>query len=678
MRAGRLLAVTAPLCALLLVGTALPGAAAVEVYPRPADGSFTLAGKGFGHGLGMSQHGARGAATLGLTHAQILDFYYPGTTLVSQPDTTIRVWVKADTDNETRVLATSGRGATAGGGSPATLPARSGLGGAITLWRVTRSSAGLRLSGYDAAAGQWLGHAITASGYTSGSVTFTSPSGLVRLALTSSNTFREYRGGVRAIAYGSSPGVRTLAVPTMEQYLRAVVPSEMPASWPAEALRAQSVAARTYASRERHARTSAAWDTCDDSACQVFAGTATYAGDGVTLRQRHENPLTDQAVAATATRILQHHGIPAFTQFSSSNGGWTVAGNQPYQVAKADPYDGVVPSTASSWTATLTAAQVQSAYPAVGTLRRLRVTARDGNGPWGGRVRTVSVEGSSGSVQVGGEAFRLRFGLRSAWWLPTDTTRRSADVDGDGLSDVLARVAGTGQLLLYGGDGTGGFRPGRLVGTGWQGFDALVAPGDWDGDTAVDVIAREAGTGRLWLYPGDGAGGWKPWRVVNAGWQGFDRLLGAGDWDGDGRPDLLAREAGTGRLLLYPGDGAGGIRAGREVGSGWQRFDEVLAVGDWDGDGAGDVMAREAGTGRLWLYPGDGRGGWRAPRVVGEGFQVFDLMTARGDWDGDGAMDLIARESATGLLRLYSGNGAGGWASMRAVNAGWQVMDALP
>ena len=81
---------------------------------------------------------------------------------------------------------------------------------------------------------------------------------------------------------------------------------------------------------------------------------------------------------ATAGQIRTYDHWAAFTQFSASNGGWTVDGGQPYLQANADPWDGLTPNYAHSWTATLSAAQLQAAFPSSGTVQALTVTARDG------------------------------------------------------------------------------------------------------------------------------------------------------------------------------------------------------------------------------------------------------------------------------------------------------------
>jgi SpoIID/LytB domain protein len=675
-RVGRLLLV--PLLALAALCYAVPAEAAVEVLPAPADASFTLLGYGYGHGRGLSQWGANGAAVSGLSWTSILDFYYPGTTRTPQPDTVIRVWLERDTDNDARVLARSGMTATADGYSTVALPVVSAQGGPIVLWRVRRDASGLRLAGLDGTTGAWLSHDITGLGYSPGGITLTDPTGSTRLGYVETNTFVDYRGSIKIIPWGSAPGQRTLALSPMESYLRSVVPSEMPSAWPADALRAQSVAARSYASRERADRAGQAYDTCDSTSCQVYRGRAQFAGDASTLTQTFEAASSDAAVAATGGVVLTYGGTIAFTQFSASNGGWTTDGGQPYLPAKPDPYDGVVSSSAHSWRVPLTVTAIQSAYPGVGAMQRLRVLGRDGHGIWGGRIGDVSVEGTSGSVVVSAAAFRASLGLKSTWWTVSDSTRRNGDVDGDGLTDVLGREQVTGVLWDYRGDGAGGIQGRQSLGYGWETMDLLVWAGDWTGDGVGDVIARERDTGRLYLYVADGGGGWTEKRLINSGWRVMDAILGAGDMDGDGAPDLVARETATGTLWLYRGDGQGGFRGTRtSMGWGWETLDLLLAPGDWNGDGYSDVLGRDRATGVLWAYTGNGRGGWLSKTWTGYGWETMSLLVGRGDVDGDGRVDIIARDYG-GVLWLYPSDGKGWMLPRQSVGSGWTIMDALP
>jgi hypothetical protein len=148
------------------------------------------------------------------------------------------------------------------------------------------------------------------------------------------------------------------------------------------------------------------------------------------------------------------------------------------------------------------------------------------------------------------------------------------DVNGDSAVDLLARD-GAGNLWLYPGTGTGGWQARIQVGWGWNSMTALLGPGDLNRDGAVDVLARD-GAGNLWLYPGTGTGGWQPRvQVGTGGWNVMTALLGPGDLTGDGVPDLLARDS-RGNLLLYPGAGTGGFLPRSQVGWGWNVMTGLL------------------------------------------------------------------------------------------------------
>ena len=122
---------------------------------------------------------------------------------------------------------------------------------------------------------------------------------------------------------------------------------------------------------------------------------------------------------ATRGRVVLYEGQPAFTQFSSSNGGYSSAGSQPSLVAQPDPYEASSDNPNDPWTTTVTQAQIEKAWPAVGTLQNLSFT-RDGLGPQlGGRVTSVRLTGSLGglptAVNVTGDDFRSRLALKSTW-----------------------------------------------------------------------------------------------------------------------------------------------------------------------------------------------------------------------------------------------------------------------
>ena len=357
-----------------------------ESYVVPADGDLVLTGHGFGHGHGMSQYGAQGAALKGLTHRQILAFYYPGTTLGTTTGS-IRVLISADSDGDVRVLPSSGlRVREVSSGATYALPTSG-----ITTWRL-RTVSGRTSIEYDN--GTW--HAYKPGGKLLSGVAEFYRGGSVALRVGSAT--RIYRGAVRL-----SEG-HTVNVLSMDDYVKGVVPREMPASWDPDAVRSQAVAARTYAAFDRAAHPTRSYQTCDTTSCQVYGGVGS------------EDPRGNAAVVATANQVLNYRGKPAFTQFGSSSGGWLAAGSQPYLVAKADPYDGWSGNRVHTWSTTITRTAIQRAWPSLGTLRRVLVTQRDGHGEWYGRVEKMILDGTKANVTLTGTTFRSRFGLRSQWF----------------------------------------------------------------------------------------------------------------------------------------------------------------------------------------------------------------------------------------------------------------------
>ena len=130
--------------------------------------------------------------------------------------------------------------------------------------------------------------------------------------------------------------------------------------------------------------------------------------------------------------------------FSASNGGYSVASNLPYLIAQPDPYDEAAGQDPNhTWTTTVSAATLSSVF-SVGTVTRVRVLARDGNGEWGGRVTSVAVDGTNGSTTVSGAAFQSRLGLKSTWWTgPAQTAILSRWNQMGGNSSILGPIAST-------------------------------------------------------------------------------------------------------------------------------------------------------------------------------------------------------------------------------------------
>jgi SpoIID/LytB domain protein len=263
-----------------------------------------------------------------------------------------------------------------------------------------------------------------------------------------------YRGTLTPARHGAS-FILVNRLP-MNSYLRSVVPSESPASWGdagggrgIAALRAQAVAARSYAQAED--RNPPYAKTCDTTSCQMYAGAADHGAPV-------EDPRSDRAVATTSGQVRRDAGNHVVrTEFSASTGGWTVPGG--LWPAVRDVGDSTSPM--HTWTTTLSGSALAKTY-GVGGFRQLLVTAQNGLGPGGGRATKVKIVGSAGSRTVSGEQFSWDWNLSSDWFFPIDQPRQQV------TSLRYVRKAGSRQI----------YRQFSLASKGWT-DSAPISIADW-------------------------------------------------------------------------------------------------------------------------------------------------------------------------------------------------------
>jgi len=207
---------------------------------------------------------------------------------------------------------------------------------------------------------------------------------------------RRYRGSLQVVRLAG--GLQAINHVSLETYLPSVVGSEMPASWPQPALRAQAVAARTYALRQR--RSAEPFDLRATVSSQVYRGV------------EGETDSTREAVAATRLQVLTYGGSLIEAVFHSSSGGTTEASGElwaqqlPYLVAVPDFDD---QSPVRSWSERFGPDQLSQAFAETGGLFKLQVLSRTATG----RLRQVRIEGPLGSLVLTGAQLRQRLGLRS-------------------------------------------------------------------------------------------------------------------------------------------------------------------------------------------------------------------------------------------------------------------------
>jgi stage II sporulation protein D len=342
----------------------------------PVASRFYISGAGFGHGIGMSQYGAAGFALHGFRYQQILAHYYSGTTLGKiKPKQTVTVLLHeggAVFQNATAIV-----------GSPKKLnPERK--------YRVIPHGPKLRIFTGKHLLGTFISP-VTVHG------------GRAPLTLVGQGAY----DGAFVLRLDGKGGVMTVNSVPVDDYVRGVVTEEMPSRWPAQALEAQAVAARTYAIAAPAVAPD--FDLYDDTRSQMYGPVSKETASG------------DAAVTATSGTIVEYEGRPAVTYFFASSGGstesiqnvWYNFAPEPWLRGVPDPYDDSSSNPYYRWmdSYTLTAAEHKLGTLCKGPLEGVKIT-QVGVSP---RVVRALVVGTDGASAVTGIQLQQLFQTRSTY-----------------------------------------------------------------------------------------------------------------------------------------------------------------------------------------------------------------------------------------------------------------------
>jgi stage II sporulation protein D len=350
-------------CVVALAALASPGGA--------SGAKWVVKGRGWGHGVGMSQYGAYGLARHGRGYRKILHHYYRHTRIGHAGGHTIKVLLGSGSDSVSFRKARKACGKR--------LRPRVG-------YRFKRSGSDVILRRAHRGQIANCGGTGTATG-----------DGTIRIGDKG-----VYRGRLTAMASGG--GLLVINAVGLEAYAKGVVPNEVPSSWPQAALRAQAVAARSYALATSGG---GAFDVYDDTRSQVYGG------------KDSETKRTNKAAKRTRGLVVRYGNQVATTYFFSTSGGQTESvqygfpGADPVGYLKSvpDPYDGASPY--HRWKAHYSQSEIESRLSELfaGRLRKIRVLTR-GDSP---RIVSARVVGSQGSSKVSGPGLQGLLDLRSTW-----------------------------------------------------------------------------------------------------------------------------------------------------------------------------------------------------------------------------------------------------------------------
>jgi SpoIID/LytB domain protein len=509
--------------------TATTATSALVTSPAPS--VLVLRGHGWGHGLGLSQWGAYGYAKRGWTYDRILAHYYSGTTLGPAKIATVRVLLAE--------------------GKKATLDS-------VVAWSVTDATnqkvalapGTLVLKPKLVVPGKQLTPPLT----------FTSKQPLVVAG-------KPYRGKIRVLSDGKT--VQVIDVLGLEAYLKGVVPAEMPSAWSPEALKAQAVAARSYALAGLAKGKD--YDLYSDTRSQVYGGLDA------------EVPATNDAVDVTKGEIVLYNGKVANTLFFSTSGGRTASAAEttgtavPYLVSVTDPYDTASPY--HDWGPVLfDAAKVAKQLKLPAPLADLRLTT----GPSGRAKTVVALTADDRQVTLSGSQLRAQLELRSTWFTP-----------------ALLSLAPAAKTIAYGGAVS---LTGFARGADSVSLESKTAAQDWtpvgelllDGDGAFATILKPLVATQYRLVSG----------TVRAG---LTKIAVAA------RVDAQMTAAGA-RGTMRPALAGAAVQLQQQSGAAWT----TLATGVTDTAGGWSfAQALTTGTYRVRCAPGHGLApGLSAPIAV--------------------------------------------------------------
>ena len=640
---------------------ALIGAILVGGMPAPASAAdwdeVDFEGSGWGHGVGMSQHGARAAAEkMGWDYEQILTHYFQGTS-ISEVNWKTPIWVNLEFDFSSLTLSVLDVGAS-GTGGPVTISSDSGSANAVPGAMINLNHIGGSACSVEVKNPGTSPQTITDpdncafdfSWYAWSKGTSTPKTKIQINDCTlpdwnsSGGTVRrpcQYAHGQLHLRHGAG-GLDLSAEMFIDEYISGI--SEVPFSWPMEALKAQAVAARSYAMGRRAIRPNLANNSCN-AWCHVKDTTSDqrYVGWG------HSNTTNwVNATNSTAAQVLTHpQASGAITAFySSSSGGATEYGSEkgygsgPWLSSVDDSWALDSKNPNSSWTTTVTRETIAGLL-GWDLIHSIEVIERR---PGSNSVAAIWIEGSVGGEPVAvtkpGSWARSSFGLKSEYF--------SIDFE----------VLPGEEMFFYNPNGT--FRYEDLNPDGTLGTPILTGNGytkNWSAITAVDLDRDDQD--EMFFYRSDGLFRYyeiSPNAVIGSpilagdGYtEGWDAIT-AVDLDGDGQDEMFFyRSDGLFRYYNIKPNGEIGspILAGSGYTSGW---DAITAV-DLDGDGQDEMFFyREDGLFRYYDIKQNGEVG--RPINAGDGYTKDWAAISAVDIQGDGKDEMFFYRS-DGLYRYY-------------------------
>ena len=617
---------------------------------RAAPATFVFKGEGWGHGVGLAQYGALEQAKDGRSWRTILATYYKGTSIGSNDiPSAVRVLLTGGVP-QVSVEAASRFSFTSNGNELAASPGGDGR------WTVRQQPAGqftiYRPNGLPAAA------PVSASASRPLKINYEPWSTILRVQETNGR----YRWGKLELAPNADK-IRVIAELPFERYVRGI--AEVPASWPTEALRAQAVAARTYAA-DKARRSGHHREGCD---CTLYASTK----DQVYVGYAREDPADSvnsrwvSAVDSTAGQVVTYSSHPVQAYYGSSSGGRTEASKDvwssdlPYLHAVDDPWSQRSSNPYAHWEVKLAGEEV-AARLGLRRVDAIEVKSKTD----GGGIREAVVRGSD-TQTLKGTVLRSKLGLRStkfriagsqeAIWSPFK--RIESNDRASGSPSLAASSEGELQALVTSPDGVP-YAARRAAGnsSSWSGWSRVGSTRVEGTNPGVAVTSSGAAQAILRAKSGEILTARRP---LGGGWSNWVRI-GASNTRGR-EPKLAAGPDGAVWAVILAQSSQSVYAARRDPEKGWSGWTKVGddAFEPSIGGTAGGAVLVVRGANNAVKYS-TYRGGWSSLRQVANGYGKSPALTASG-----GRVLLAARGRSSDRVYATTFDGSS-WASWSEVS----------
>lgn len=240
----------------------------------------------------------------------------------------------------------------------------------------------------------------------------------------------------------------------------------------------------------------------------------------------------------------------------------------------------------------------------------------------------------------------------------------TADVNGDGILDIIANGSYEDRFYVYIGNGNGTFQAGSSFSTGIGSASiGYMNIGDFNGDGRIDVVTADRNSGILSMNFGNANGSFSDPTTYNTGGSfNTNTPIAVGDINGDGHLDIAVGSGGS-YISLFINNGSGSMSTIISAYS--PNNGNFISLGDYNNDGIMDIMT-SGGVGQTHLLAGNGNGTFRAAQNTGVNYTLNTIKPL--DINGDGILDIVGTEYATDRLIIALGNGDGTFGASRTVS----------